>query len=84
MIEVLKQDRPKIKRMAELVLRELGDEAESLEQIQEYEHKAQLKGKLEGELESKRETARKMKADGLEDAVISKYTGLSKKEILSL
>jgi predicted transposase/invertase (TIGR01784 family) len=42
------------------------------------------KGKREGITESKMETARKMLKDGLSDSVISKYTGLSEKEIASI
>ena len=41
-------------------------------------------GKKEGREDEKKDTARKMKADGLDDEIISKYTGLSIEEIEKL
>lgn len=76
-IEILEQDKKKIKSMAEWMLEKLGDEAETLEPLQRLGEKSRLEGRLEGRLE----TARKMKADGLPIDAIGKYTGLSRNEI---
>lgn len=72
MIEVLEQDMPKIKRMANKLVKMLGDEAQSLEFVRQQ--------KLEGKLE----TARQMLADGVPLDRIHKYTGLSIKELKAL
>jgi predicted transposase/invertase (TIGR01784 family) len=48
------------------------------------EEKGINKGKIEGKKEEKIETARKMLADGLPIETISKYTGLTTKEIEKL
>lgn len=79
-IEVLKQDKPKLKRMAALILSELGDEVNSLESIQEN----QLKAKLEGKLEGKLETAQHMLAKGLDEGLILELTGLTKPQLSKL
>jgi predicted transposase/invertase (TIGR01784 family) len=41
-------------------------------------------GKAEGKVEGKTESARRMKADGVEVALIAKYTGLSAADIEAL
>ncbi|SHJ81433.1 hypothetical protein [Hespellia stercorisuis] len=49
-----------------------------------YEHtmaSAERFGRIEGKIEGKRETAVEMLRDGMDDAQIQKYTGLSQKEI---
>ena len=45
------------------------------------EKKGREEGRKEGEIKGKKEIARKMKADGLPNEVIAKYTGLSADEI---
>jgi predicted transposase/invertase (TIGR01784 family) len=55
-----------------------------LEGIKIGEEKGINKGKIEGKKEEKIETARKMLADGLPIETISKYTGLTTKEIEKL
>jgi predicted transposase/invertase (TIGR01784 family) len=42
------------------------------------------KGKIEGIADSKRETAKKMLADGLDDSMVMKYTGLSASDLADL
>ena len=71
--------------MVNRMLERMGDEeAGSLAYIREREARSERRGKLEGKLEGKRETARRMKADGLADAAIARYTGLSLAEITQL
>ena len=48
------------------------------------EAKGKAEGRAEGELEALRRTAKKMKAGGVPEDVISKYTGLAQKEIREL
>ncbi|MEZ0373669.1 MAG: hypothetical protein ACAI44_31550 [Candidatus Sericytochromatia bacterium] len=71
-IEILEQDKKKFRKMAELMLEKLGDEADSLEFIKKKEFREKLK------------TARQMKADGLPIEAISRYTGLSVDKIENL
>ena len=58
-----------------------------IEQIMTLEEELDVRysiGKKEGREDEKKDTARKMKADGLDDEIISKYTGLSIEEIEKL
>ena len=88
MIEVLEQDMPKIKRMANKLVKMLGDEADSLDIVRQKEQesiqKGLQKGLQKGIQEGKLETARQMKADGMAAELIRKYTGLSLKAIQAL
>jgi len=52
--------------------------------LAEGEAKGEAKGIVKGELKAARKMARHMKADGQPIDVISKYTGLSRKEIEEL
>jgi len=49
--------------------------------IKTAERKGEMKGREEGRKEGQREIALKMKADGLPNEVVAKYTGLSVDEI---
>ena len=58
-----------------------------IEQIMTLEEELDVRysiGKKEGREDEKKDIARKMKADGLDDEIISKYTGLSIEEIEKL
>ena len=49
--------------------------------IKTAERKGEIRGEMKGRKEGKEEIARKMKADGLPNDLIAKYTGLSADEI---
>ena len=49
--------------------------------IKTAERKGEMKGREEGRKEGQKEIARKMKADGLPNEVVAKYTGLTIDEI---
>lgn len=55
-----------------------------LEMVAEDIQEIRLEGKREGKLETQRKTAYQMKADGMPTDQISRYTGLSTKEIDAL
>lgn len=52
--------------------------------ISEKDKRLIAKAEAKGRDDNKRETAKKMKADGIPTDVISKYTGLSQKDIKEL
>jgi len=72
------------------VTRQISDKGENIVMStamklrEEGKIEGKLEGKLEGKIEGKHETARAMLKDGFSVASISKYTGLSEKEIASL
>jgi hypothetical protein len=75
-IEVLEQDMPKIKRMANKLVKMLGDQAHDLAFVRQQ--------KLEGKLEGKLGTARNMLLKGFDHALIAELTGLPLEDIVSL
>ncbi|MDR2611150.1 MAG: hypothetical protein LBC58_06805 [Clostridiales Family XIII bacterium] len=53
--------------------------------VHEYSYDDEIRvAKQEGREEERTENARRMKADGIETALIGKYTGLTEAEIASL
>jgi len=77
--------RPEIQQIFELIARDLVSPTERARMKDEYSQELLQQEKFEKvRLAEKQETARKMLADGLDSALIMKYTGLSAKELAKL
>ena len=77
--------REEIQRIFELIARDLVSPQEYARMKDEYGMEQIQQEKFEkGRLAEKKETARKMLADGLDSAVIIKYTGLSPNDLATL
>ena len=56
-------------------------EAEYMTLLEKLEEKGKIEGKLEGIIEGKIETARNLKAEGIDIAIILKTTGLTVEQL---
>ena len=56
-------------------------ETEYMTFLEKLEEKGKIEGKLEGILEGKIETARNLKAEGIDIAIILKTTGLTEEQL---
>jgi len=77
--------RPEIQQIFELIARDLISPTERARMKDEYSQELLQQEKFQKvRLAEKRETAKKMLADGLDSALVMKYTGLSAKELATL